>query len=116
MKISSKVRIAGFTPNEAEVMRAMYQMRNKRGTPHAFGETELGWVRPLDIGSAYRTHHSGTLLNQVARGFIDAKAYASPTNHGQRSSRAQVYRISPTGAQAWESYQQHQATRFSPQP
>ena len=63
MKINSKTRIAGFTPNEAEVMRARYQMRNKRATPHAYGEAELGWVRPVDIGSAYRTHHSNTLIN-----------------------------------------------------
>ena len=102
-----RTRIAGLTAYEAEIMRSMYRMKNKRATPHLYGETELGWAHPRDIGGTAQSFHSKVMATQALRGFLEVKPFAAPSNHGQRPARARVYRITSIGETVYEMYAEH---------
>lgn len=95
-------RIAGLTRREAEVLRLLYQYRDKLHTPYTRGEAEPGWCRPHDIGGKQQSHHSNTLRRLVGMGFVLAKPYINIDSH------AKIYHISESGLAAWDLYAEHE--------
>lgn len=104
-------RIAGLTPREAEVLRALFINRDKLNTPYFRGESQAGWCRPHDIGGTQQSHHSNTLSRLYRMGYVDAKPYLSGESH------AKIYRISQLGLDVWSLFDEYQQLlALSPTP
>jgi len=86
----------------------LHANRDKRNTPHARGETEPGWCRPMDLGGTQQSHHSNTLGRLTRMGFVEKKPYLLVSTHSS------VYRISGSGITAWEIYAEFQRRQRHP--
>lgn len=69
-------RTAGLTQRQAETLRLLYLYRSCLGTPFHNGESERGWLRPVDLGGTAGSNRSHWLRNLVVKGLSDSRPYS----------------------------------------